>query len=1103
MTGQGVEQPRPQSPEGADDAVASPSGGLAVTPSGGPSLSGNPPVDVRVLGETLVLIDGRPVTLGGPKPRSLVAVLALSPSVTVPAARIIELLWGEDAPAKALNNVQVYVSRLRKQLRDPRDGEPFLLASSAGYQLRLPAEAVDAARFQRWVEAARRLIASGQPEAAEDLLARAEELWRGEDLPDLSVLPNGAALTRHLLDLRAAARVERVEAGLAQGRYAEALPTLRAMLAEDALDERVAGLLMTALYGAGRQSQALAVYQETVTALDDELGVDPGPALKALHQRVLRQELDVVAAAHAPPPPTGSPPPDQAQGEAPATARSTGTPHALPAFTRDHEPLVGRLPELERLLGLVADPAQHLITMTGPGGTGKTRLAREVAQRVAVAPAGGSDGPPRPVVFVPLAASSHPDEILPGVVAAITGSLPDHLATGLPAAAADAGPGRRPPLDVVVEALAGRAALVVLDNLEQLVDAHGVPAPVGALLDAVPDVTVLATSRSVLRLRGETLVPLEPLPLPPAGCLDAARVQASDAVQLFRQRARAVLPGFDVDPANAAAVAEVVRLLDGLPLALELAAARVRVLPPQELLRRMDHRLRLLTGGPGDAPERQRSMRAALDWSANLLDPAESLLFARLGAFHGGWTLAAAEEVCADAPDHDGPVALDEFEVVDALGRLVDKSLVVATGSGRFSMLETVRTYAAERLEGAPDAGRAVRDRHLARMLRLAEEFGPRSRHHLDPEAAAVLEVEAANLQAALEHAHATSDGLGLGRMVVALLDYWFFAGRSRQAIGWVQAARDADVPARLRAEILVGAGSVALVNGDLAQAVPLHTAALAAAREADEPFLVMRAHGSLAIAARYGGDHERALAEMDAAMDAAARAGWEHGTPHLLNERGELLDELDRGADADEHYERARQWAVDHDTDGVLAYVLANQALRAQDAGDPVLAAQAARAGSDAARAEGSVTVLGDVLPVLALVHLRAGDAATARSLLRESATAAHASGMLMTLTMTAGLLGAAALAGGDAEGAARVLAAAKAWRDARGLVPVGRVARDVVASAEALVADRLPAGTLAACRAWGAAVPFGQVSALLDAVTPPAAAPAVVDVRPRESRG
>ncbi len=340
-----------------------------------------------------------------------------------------------------------------------------------------------------------------------------------------------------------------------------------------------------------------------------------------------------------------------------------------------------------------------------------------------------------------------------------------------------------------------------------------------------------------------------------------------------------------------------------------------------------------------------------------------------------------------------------------------------------------------------------------------------------------MLEVEAANLQAALEHVHSSGDGVRLGRMVVALVDYWFFAGRSRQAIGWVEAARDAaDVPARLRAEILVGAGSVALVNGDLARAVPLHTAALAAAEESGDPFLVMRAHGSLAIAARYGGDHARALAEMDAAMASAAEAGWEHGTPHLLNERGELLDELGRGADADEHFERARRWAVDHDTDGVLAYVLVNQAVRAQDGGGAGRALALAAQAAEAARHDGSATVLGDVLPVVALVHLRAGDPASALADLRRAATAAHDAGMLMTLTMTVGLLGAAALTCGDAVGAARVLATAKAWRDARGLVPVGRGARAAVLAAEETVADRLPAAVLAACRAWGSDVPFGQ---------------------------
>ncbi len=564
-------------------------------------------IEVRLLGETAVTVDGVPVTLGGPKPRSLVALLAMSPGVTVGMGRLVELLWGADAPAKAENNVQVYVSRLRKVLRLPAAGggeaaEPFLLATPAGYQLRVPDDAVDAVRFQRWAEAARRLAQGGQPEAAEELFARAESLWRGDDLPDLAGLPTGEALTP------ATDRAARPGAGatVGGGTRPGPLPRRRRAAAGAARREPPGRAPRGPAHdgpvrGGSPVRRPRRLHRHRCHARR-RVGVDPGPALKDLQRLVLRQELPVLAPTRPPTPAGASPPTDRAD-VVPPEARPSGTRELPIPPPTPRRSSAGRTPRRPGRRARTAARARrrprHAAGSPSPGREGAARRgssgrsptgspARRAERRRA------SSGAVR-AVGVRVAPRRDPRRCRRGRHR----SLPDHVASGLAPVAAS---GRRSPLEVVREALAGRGALVVLDNLEQLVDAHGPPTPVSALLDAVGDATVLATSRSVLRLRGEHLVPLEPLPLPPSGCTDAALVAASDAVRLFRQRARAALPASTWTPATRRRVADVVRLLDGLPLALELAAARVRVLPPAELLARMDRRLRLLTGGPGDAP---------------------------------------------------------------------------------------------------------------------------------------------------------------------------------------------------------------------------------------------------------------------------------------------------------------------------------------------------------------------------------------------------------------------------------------------------------------------------------------------------------------------
>jgi predicted ATPase/DNA-binding SARP family transcriptional activator len=729
---------------------------------------------IGVLGPLEVRVGfGEPVEVVGPRLRALVIRLALDPDRVVLAGQLVDAVWDEDPPAGAVNALQSLVSRLRRLLPGVVETHP------AGYRLALDPEAVDAVRFQALAAAGRQALAH-DPARAGETLREALALWRGPALADVATAQFAAAAVARLEELRVGALEDRIDADLALGRHDAVLAELDELVTAHPLRERLCGQLMRALAAAGRQADALAAYQRLRERLVDELGIDPSEELQAVHLGVLRGQTAPPPAERA----AGREPP----GPAPAAPRTNLRAH-ITSF-------VGRDDDLARITGML--DGARLVTLTGPGGAGKTRLAGEAA-------AGLLDRTPGGVWMVELGSLVGPADLAQAVLAPLgareLGLLPPR---GAPAV---------PPLERLVEAIGDKRLLLVMDNCEHLVDA--VAALVDHLLGRCPALRVLATSREPLGLTGEVLHPVGPLAMPDHDVPPAEAVRYP-AVRLFAERAAAARPGFTVDDATVAAVLRICRALDGTPLAIELAAARVRALSPEQIAARLDDRFRLLAdGGPPVLP-RHRTLRAVIDWSWELLGDAERVLLRRLSVFAGGATLEAAERVCA-APDLDG-LAADE--VLYLLAALVDKSLVVAgevegTGEPRYRLLETVRAYGAERRRQAGE-DQALRRAHAGYFLELAERAEPELRRADQLAWLARLAAERDNLHAALRAAAAGGDAVLLLRLVAALGWYWFLRSARAEASEWLgrALALPGEAPPALRAQALAFRAMFSLSGG-------------------------------------------------------------------------------------------------------------------------------------------------------------------------------------------------------------------------------------------------------------------------------------------------
>ncbi|MEU1669920.1 BTAD domain-containing putative transcriptional regulator [Streptomyces sparsogenes] len=790
--------------------------------------------------------DGTPVALGGTRLRVLLTVLALRPGRVHTTGALIGEIWDADPPADGHGALQALVGRLRRAL-----GKDAVRSVPGGYRLCADPDDVDLHRFERLVTEGAAALEDGDPAKAAAVLDDALALWRG---PALADLPGGGSAAARAEARRLDARRYRIAADLALGRAERVLPRLAELCAAHPLDEPLHALRIRALRDAGRTAEALTAYEAIRREIADRLGADPGPALRALHADLLHP---APTAAQAPADPAAQPGhpghadqpgrpggaghpghpgrsdrpghPDQPghPGHPGHPEPATGRPPAAPGGPAPVGPASGEAPgrgvaarsggnlraRLTSFVGretdlgvLRADLAgQHrLVTLLGPGGAGKTRLSQEAAESVA-------DAWPDGVWLAELAPVDDPGTVPEAVLTALGARQTVIRGTAAEELRAATDPTAFDPLAQLVDHCAPRRMLIVLDNCEHLVDAAARLAE--TLLTRCPGVTVLATSREPLAVPGELVRPVDPLPDPVA-------------LRLLQDRGAAARPGFRVadDPA---ACAEICRRLDGLPLAIELAAARLRALTPRQLADRLDDRFRLLTSGSRTVLPRQQTLRAVVDWSWELLDERERTVLRRLSVFAGGCDLAAAEAVCGD-PDGDpggtadgtdgtdengeaggtgginengevggtggarGAQGVDPLDVAALLGSLVDKSLVVATPDAtdgmRYRLLETVAEYAADRLEQAGERA-AVERRHLVAYRELARTADPLLRGREQRVWLARLETEHDNLRAALRRAVAARDEQEALCLVLSLVWFWHLRGHRGEARQWSTAA--------------------------------------------------------------------------------------------------------------------------------------------------------------------------------------------------------------------------------------------------------------------------------------------------------------------------
>ena len=791
-------------------------------------------MELRVLGPfEAVGDDGRSLDVGGLRPQALLVALALAGGHPVAADQLLDQVWpGEKLPDR--NRLQVQVSRLRRALGDDR-----ISSRGGGYALEIPASALDAARFEQLVAQGRAALQRQDPAGAAGRLRQALGLWRGPPLAEFADTGFAPAVIIRLEEARLAATEDRIEADLLLGLHGELAGETDALVRAHPLRERLWGQLIVALYRSGRQGDALAAYQRARAVLADELGVDPGPELRRLESAVLSQDPALDAPA------TGYP--------APGRERPGNLPAAPGA-------LVGRRAELEAVASLMQ--ASRVVTVVGPGGVGKTRLAIEVAR--------SRLGSFRHGVWLIELAPVSEDTGVAGTVAA-TLEVPPGTGPG--------GPGGT--LERLGEFLSTRQALLVLDNCEHVV--AGAAQAVHYLLARCPELRVLATSREGLAVAGESQWPLPPLAV-------------DEAAELFLERARAIAPGFQAGGTAMSEVREICARLDGMPLAIELAAARMRALAPGDVLARLSDRFRLLTTGSRTAPPRHQTLRAVIDWSYDLLFDEERRVFERMAVFAGECTLPAAERVCAgDTVRRD--------DVADLLARLADRSLVMATQTRqgvRFRVLQTLAEYGRERLAARGDEA-AARARHAGWITSFVDVTdGERGAAWF-----AAVSRSLDDIRRAMESALAAGDAGTSLTIAFALGWFWGGGGVIDDCWRWLTASLAlARAPTARSVRALAMAEHLALAQGR-DQALAFGEEAVGTGRAVGDPSALAFAaliHGSALCG--FFGQRDRAVRLLDEAGALLQSGGGDWGA---------ATGALSRGVAALAHADLDRAWPLLH----------------------------------------------------------------------------------------------------------------------------------------------------------------------------------------------
>lgn len=764
-------------------------------------------LEFRVLGPFDVLRDGRPVDLGAYRQRALLALLVLHANEVVSRERLIEELWGERSPGSAPNMVQVYVSRLRKAL-----GPGLLVTQSPGYVLRLGDAQLDVLTFADLVARARDAMAQGDASGARELLVTAIAMVRGEALADFGYESFAKSEVARLEEMRLEAIELRIDADLMLGHHARLVAELEQLIGQHPFRERLRGQLMLALYRSGRQAEALAAYRAAHSTLVEELGIEPEPALRTLEQAILNQDPGLDVAAPAPGPAVDS--------ESPSP--SGNLPQELTS-------LLGRELELERIGTLVH--RHRVVTVVGPGGVGKTRVAQRVAGELA-------NTFPNGVWFVDLAAIGRGRDVAEAILSAL--GISDRPGT--------------PALDTVVLELRERQLLLVLDNCEHVLSSAAKVA--ARLMGECPGVALVATSREPLAIAGERVERLEPLATSTNGSAPPA------AVALFLERAEMHGASWEDPEKVLDTIGELCVRLDGIPLAIELAAARTRAISPTELLANVDDRLRLLARPHHwSAPDRQQTLEATIAWSYELLGTRERATLRRLSVFHGRFSLAAAAAVCADIGS--------ELDILELVAALVDRSVLSIqrrADGGCYRLLESIAVFAEQRLREHHEDAQA-RDRHAQFFQQLARGACAPKHDSEQAEWATRLDLEQDNLTAALTWCLDGNGDPAVGAELAANLGlHWAFRGRSNAARRWLERAlelRDR-VPRATLAAVDLAHGHLAYIDSEMEISVASATEAVALAREAGEEGLLAEALALLALAEQASGNDAHATATAD-----------------------------------------------------------------------------------------------------------------------------------------------------------------------------------------------------------------------------------------------